>query len=365
MKAANQTGADSANEFAVQTFARMLRDDPDGNWVYSPASLWFVMGMAVIGARGRTLSEMMAAMSLDDIGPLISARAEMLGASSVRMGNMLLCHDGYRLRPEFVEACESRMGAVAWARDFRDPGTVPEVNAWISEMTAGKITQLLGGLSENLRLVLINAIYFKSSWMEPFKDAVQKDFKHPAGTSPCWMMKREKDDIQYCEAANYRAVKLPYSDRRSSMVLILPNEGHTPASVVGQLTVSGWSSLMGAMRTNEVEVQLPRFRVERTMERELMKALYDMGVREAFSIESSDFSGMDPADMLYVQSIVQKAIVEVDEQGTEAAAATAMMFAMRSISLGPTQIVFDRPFVYAIVDDVTGLVTFIGTVDRP
>jgi len=119
------------------------------------------------------------------------------------------------------------------------------------------------------------------------------------------------------------------------------------------------------MRTNEVEVQLPRFRVERTMERELMKALYDMGVREAFSIESSDFSGMDPADMLYVQSIVQKAIVEVDEQGTEAAAATAMMFAMRSISLGPTQIVFDRPFVYAIVDDVTGLVTFIGTVDRP
>ena len=134
MKAANQTGADSANEFAVQTFARMLRDDPDGNWVYSPASLWFVMGMAVIGARGRTLSEMMAAMSLDDIGPLISARAEMLGASSVRMGNMLLCHDGYRLRPEFVEACESRMGAVAWARDFRDPGTVPEVNAWISEM---------------------------------------------------------------------------------------------------------------------------------------------------------------------------------------------------------------------------------------
>lgn len=362
----DRTGRVGANEFAVQTFARMLGEEPEENWVYSPVSLWFVLGMAAIGAAGKTLSEMQAAMSLEDgIAPLLDARAALLGASSLRMGNMLLCHDGYRLRPEFVEACRTQMGAEAWARNFADPRTVPEVNAWISEVTAGKIPELLGGLGQDLRLVLINAIHFKGTWMEPFKDAVPKYFHHPSGRSDCRMMKREKDDLQYCEAANYRAVKLPYSDRRSSMVLILPNEGHTPASVIGQLTVAGWSSLTGAMRTNEVEVQLPRFRVERTMEREMMKALYDMGMRDAFSLTESDFSAMDPSNMLYVQSIIQKAIVEVDEKGTEAAAATAMMFAMKSISLGPTQIIFDRPFVYAIVDDATGLVTFIGTVNRP
>lgn len=354
-----------ANRFAIHTFARMLREDPDGNWVYSPASLWFAMGMAAIGANGRTLDEMMAVMALDDIAPLIEARSAIGGASSLRMGNMLLCHDTYHLRPEFVEACESKMGAVAWMRNFRDPGTIDEVNSWISEMTAGKISQLLGGLPKLVRVVLINAIYFKAAWMDPFEDAVQKEFKHPNGPSQCWMMKREKDEINYAEAANFKAVKLPYADKRSSMVLILPNPGHTPSSVVGQLVADGWGSLMSSMRMTEVEVHLPRFRVERTMEAEIVRTLQDMGMLKAFSKDEADFSVMDPSDDLYVQSIVQKAIVEVDEQGTEAAAATAMLFAMRSISRGPTQVIFDRPFVYAIVDDVTGLVTFIGTVDRP
>lgn len=359
-------GDDAANSFAVGTFSRMLRDDPDGNWVFSPASLWFVLAMAADGAEGRTRDEMLSAMSLPDgTNPAIATCGSLRSASGVRMGNMVLCHEGYGLVPEFVERCRANFSAEAWTRNLGDPRTVEDVNRWVSDVTVGKIPALLGGLDPLVRLILINAIYFKGTWVEPFKDAVPAYFHHPSGRSDCLMMKREKGDLRYGELPNFRVVRIPYADRRSSMVLALPNEGHTPASVLGHVLASGWRSVWDGMRETKVEVQLPRFRVERTMERELMQSLHDIGMREAFSVRDSDFSRMTPSNDLYVQSIIQKALIEVDEQGTEAAAATAMQFALRSVSLGPIQIVFDRPFVYAIVDEVTGVITFIGVVNRP
>lgn len=366
MKTDESVGTQAANGFAIETFGRMVGGDPNSNWVYSPASLWFVLGMGAAGASGRTRDEMTGVMGIGgDLGPLVEARAGISGSSNLKMGNMVLCHDGYLVKQNFVDWCRAEMGSESWTRNFGDPKTVPEVNGWISDVTAGKIPELLGGLNPMLRMILINAIYFKGKWEEPFKDAVAKQFRHPDGPSECWMMKREKGELRYCQGDGFQAVKLPYADRRSSMVLMLPNEGHTPASVLGHLIVSGWQSVVGAMRTTEVEVQLPRFSIQRTMERELMSVLQQMGMRDAFSVRDSDFSRMTDANDLYVQSILQRALIEVDEEGTEAAAATAMMFALRSVSLGPVQVVFDRPFVYAIVDDVTGLISFVGVVDRP
>jgi len=361
---------EAANGFGLDLFQKMYITAPGENWVVSPASLWFVLSMAIGGARGSTLDEMRHAMklgddySLVDLGRLRAVEASMGLDQIVRIGNLLAVHDQYHLLPTFVNFCKDVMGAEAWELDFGDQASADRINSWISDVTSGKIIDLVQGLSPADKLMLVNAVYLKAQWKKKFTDAVPDEFDSPGGKGPCQMM-HKTEDLRYTKGDGWQAVKIPYTDNRLSMMIVLPDADVDLQRMVSTMDLDDLKMIGRSAMKVKVNLQMPRFKVERTMAGDMMQALKDAGMKSAFG-GGADFSAMSGVADLFVSQVVQKAVVEVDEVGTEAAAATAMTFMIKSATV--TQEIglrIDRPFFYSISDDLTGLVLFNGVVNRP
>ena len=361
----------AANDFGLDLFRRMYSSDTQGNWVTSPASLWFVMSMAIAGARGQTLNEIRTAMrlpedySLIDLGRLRQAEEPLKADGTVQIANLLVAHSTYELLPTFVSYCRDVMAAESWNLDFGDPKTVAGINAWISQVTRGKITDLLQGLSPNDRIALINAVYLKAQWAEKFDDGEADWFNGPTGRTQCYMMSK-KERLRYARHDGYQATKIPYRDGKLSMMILLPDVNVPLDGLLARMSASDIQTLLQASLSIEVELEMPRFKIERTMGADMMNALRTMGMQSAFT-GTADFSAMSGRADLFVGQVLQRAVIEVDELGTEAAAATMMTLGIKSIApkLDVARMRLDRPFFYAIVDEQTNLVLFNGVVNRP
>ena len=352
------------------------------NTVFSPASVAAALQMALCGARGATAAQLAAALHLD--GPaqaadglrLLSDLLSSAGAGGpgggviMRAPNTLWVQAGLPLSPGFTGQLVDIAGVTVRPADFQSAPAEAraQINDLIAEQTAGKITNLLGrdAVSAATRLVLANAVYLKAAWTFPFPARATADapfYPGDAGGAPLSAATmRLTSDLAYLRADGYQAVLLPYKESRLAMAVVLP-EADPPAALAPRLARGLAPLLTGATRQS-VALSLPKFRQRAGFG--LIPVLQQLGVQDAFT-SAADFSGITSAVRLVIGAVVHQAYIDVDEQGTEAAAATAV--AMRPMALRrgpePVRMIVDRPFLFAIADTATGLPLFLGQVSRP
>lgn len=360
--------------FALDLYAR-LRDER-GNLAVSPLSVASALVPLADGARGTTRAEIERSLRLP--GSWESSRAgwlETLAAIGARGGdgvdldaaNALWVAKGERLLPAFLDGVSKGLGVAVERVDFAgDPGGTEErINRFVSEVTRGKIPRLVSNLDPRTRLLIVNAVYFKGLWASPFEKERTETlpFTEASGASAPIPFLRKKEEFRYFEDADLQALELPYRGGKVRMLLLLPRaKGGLPA-LERALDRARYDAIVNGMRTWDVDVSIPKFEIESSFERTFVRALEGLGVKTAFT-EAADFSGMTGVRGLFVSRAIHKVFVAIDEEGTEAAAATGV--GMRPVSVVPSaRFVADHPFLFAIRDVPTGTILFFGRVEAP
>jgi serpin B len=362
--------------FGVDLF-RLLTEQ-SGDVVFSPASVAAALRLALCGARGETAAELAAALHLTSpadaaaagLRALSDLEREVAATESVtfRVANTVWVQSGLPLEPAFTTLLGEAASAAFAAVDF---AAAPEsarakINEAIGEQTAGKITGLLapGTVDALTRLVLANAVYLKAPWAHPFKpNATSDEPFYPAdGQSLNVPMMHGNLTLEYLRRDAYQAVLLPYLGHSLAMAVVLPDG---PLADLGpKLADGGLRGLLAGAARHHVKLSLPRFRLKTGAN--LVSALRQLGVSRAFT-KAADFTGITQAAKLQIGAIAHQAYIDVDEHGTEAAAATAVVFMASSVArpIAPVTMVVDRPFLFAVIDTTTNTPLFLGQVTTP
>jgi serine protease inhibitor len=372
----NDLAADNT-AFAVDLYHQLR--GAEGNLFFSPYSISTALAMTYAGARGDTEAQMAQALhfalSQEELHPAFAALGQRLkavqaaGDIQLNVANALWPHLDYPFLPAFLELVEANYGVALTALDYvADPeGSRQQINAWAEAQTQGKIKDLIPPriINEFTRLVLTNAIYFKGNWASQFDPARTKDapFTVQPGQMVTVPLMAQKLTCGYGEAAGVQVLELPYVGNDLSMVILLPNAIDGLASLEAQLTPAALAQWTGRLWDTEVQIFLPRFKVEAAFR--LDSALKALGMVDAFDMELANFAGMDGKAWLVITAVLHKAFVEVNEEGTEAAAATAVVMGLRSMP--PPTPVFraDHPFLFLLREKSTGSVLFLGRVVDP
>jgi serpin B len=383
--AASPPKADSAaivqgnNCFAFDLFRRLRSEE--GNLFFSPYSIWTALALTSAGARGETASEMAHALRFppqSELQPSLAALMRQLNAGGAKpayqlnVANALWAAKDFTFRPEFLRLARDSYGADARSLDFAaDPdGARATINGWVAQQTADKIRDLLarGDLGPDTRLVLTNAIYFKGTWALPFpKDRTNdQPFRASGGSRPWVRLMSQTAPFGYAEIDDFQALELPYGGKGLALLVLLPKHD-TLAGLEQQLSAGLIDEVVGKLWRQNVAVYLPRFKT--TARFELADRLKEMGMRLAFN-DRSDLSGLALSrEDLKISKVIHQAFVDVNEEGTEAAAATGVtLLPTAAVGGSPPPIpVFraDHPFVYLIRDTRNSSVLFLGRLAKP
>ena len=376
--------ADGANAFALDLYARLAARD-EGNLFLSPASIHTVLAMTYAGARHRTAEQMAATLRF----PLEGAELHGTLASVVRLlndppkdhtgaglyelvvANALWGRQGQAFQKEFLALVRSRYGAGVFGVDFAKTEQARKtINDWVARQTRRKIEDLIppGLLNRDVRLVLTNAIYFKSDWASTFepRNTSEQDFKLAADKTVRADMMYQKGRFDYMETDAFQAVRLPYRADQLDMLVFLPKKVDGLAALEKALTPKGLAGWVARLARVEVRLSLPKF--EFTSQFNLGQLLRAMGMADAFDEAAADFTGMTTAERLFISAVVHKAFVAVAEEGTEAAAATGVVIAptaMPQPAAQPKVFRADHPFLFLIRHRATGCILFMGRMTNP
>ncbi len=364
----------SVNKLAFDLYQKLAADN-EGNLFFSPYSISSALAMTYGGARGETATQMNNVLHFggpDATHPAFShlrntlAGIEKKGGVQLSVANALWPQQDYSFRSEFLELAKTQYGSEVRPVDFKTNagGARQAINTWVEDQTNEKIKDLIGeGVLDSLtRLVLVNAIYFKGDWASQFDAEATCDapFHLTEEKSVQVPMMSQKADFGFAETDDFEALELPYEGGDLSMLVLLPSNGNTTESLVQKLSPDTLSGL--SFRKQELVVNLPKFKLESSFD--LGGTLQQMGMTDAFS-DAADFSGMDGTRELFISAVLHKAFVEVNEEGTEAAAATAVVMKLRSVPPPPRQFIADHPFLFFIRENSTGAILFMGRVMDP
>ena len=344
----------------------------DSNMVLSPLSASMALAMALNGADGATWTAMRDALRLDGLAEadidqgfrdLTALLSGLDSRTEMRIANSMWADRSLTLLPGFVEAGRAFFDAEVATLDFAGPEASATINGWVSKATNERIPRLLEQISSDEVLFLINAIYFKGTWRTAFdpRNTREGGFRTANGPVHAVPMMTLKDELRYADSEGWQAVDLLYGNGAFAMTVLLPAGERTPEQLVAELNAGRWAELTVRFEERPVTLTLPRFRVE--YGRRLLDDLSALGMGVAFS-GGADFSRI--ADVapgrLYISRVDQKTFVEVNEEGTEVAAATAVGFT-RTAAPGPVEMRVDRPFVFAIRERLSGAVLFLGVMN--
>ena len=371
----------AANQFAFELYGQYR--NTDDNVFFSPYSISSALQMTYEGARGKTAQEMAAVFHFpDNAATRIGSFAKLYEQinpqnASYRLStaNALWAQNDYPFDQNYLKTVETYYRGKATNLDFVSDteNSRQTINEWVSDKTAQKIPELFasGSLNPLTRLVLTNAIYFKGKWISPFEKMLtkEKDFTAPNGAKTKCQMMNIKESFGYAETADYQALELPYENNDLSMVIILPKNGRM-APVEGELSVEKFAAIKNDLKSELVDVFLPKFKFDASYN--MNQTLAKMGMPTAFDDGNADFSGMydktKTTENLYIGLVIHKAYIDVYEEGTEAAAATGVAMQATSAVMEPPQAkIFnaDHPFIFAIVHNDTGSILFMGKVNDP
>jgi len=328
------------------------------------------------GAAGQTKTEMDQALALSNFKPEAAGSAYKELDNSIKnaaakvalnVANSIWYAPHIQLKPQLVSINQNFYGAKLSALDFTDPRSAGVVNSWVSDATHGKINKIVEPpLSSRTGLILVNAIYFKGNWEHTFDDKGTKDepFHLRDGGQKQTRMMRQTRKFSYQEDSGFQAIRLPYVGDRLGMLIFLPATNSSPNKLLAGLDGDAWrEKIMPKFQQREGTIVLPRFKLE--FKADLVRSLKGMGIQQAFS-SAANFSGI--ANMgLYISGVDHASFVEVNEEGTEAAAATQVTVALTSAMprSRPFQMIVDRPFFFAIEDSSTHSILFMGLINDP
>jgi len=345
--------------------------------VFAPASIAAALRMTLLGARGDTATQLAATLHLakpQDAAAGLLETCVLLdrlaaGDLTLRAPNTMWVQTGLALQPDFTAALAQAACAQLRTADFAAAaGPVQQqINDLIAEQTAGKITGLIpsGVITRATRLVLASAIYLKAAWTHPFPPGATQDapfYPEPGAGRPVPTM-RLRERLRYLRGDGYQAVELPYAGQRLGMVIVLPDGPLAP--VESRLGRDGLARLLAGLAARQVTLALPRFRV--TSQFSLAPALSALGMPLAFT-SRADFTGITTAERVHISDVVHQAYLDVDEQGTEAAAATAVVIRAAARVMmpdPPVEMTVDRPFLFGITELASGRPLFLGRVTDP
>ncbi len=368
--------ADRANTIAFKFYASEA--GKPGNIFFSPYSLYSAFAMAYEGAKGPTAEEMASVFSFAPsaselragLAALDKGLRESAKGAEFSQANSFWAQKGYKFLPDYLKVLGDTYSAEARTADFKEEAESArkEINSWTEKRTKGRIKDLFppDSLNSLTRLVLVNAVYFKGQWQTTFDKAMtfEADFNKSVGekVKVKMMSAPAARSAEYAENDDLQALRLPYKSGSLAMLVLLPRREKTAADAEKYLESGRLAELRSSMTTEKVKIFFPRFTFGYGMK--VNSALAALGMPTAFT-DKADFSGMDGTRELYIQNAFHKAFVEVNEEGTEAAAATGVAMGLKSMPMGQKTFRADRPFLFLIEDTRTGLILFLGRMEAP
>ena len=364
---------DADNEFGMELFRRVnsgLKDDE--NMAVSPLSVSLALAMTYNGAAGDTRIAMeetlkLAGLSRDEINQLYRDLVMALLSDDpevkLEIANSIWYRDDYEILAEFIERNEVYYDAMVEALDFSDPGAKDIINSWVADKTHDKIDSIVDQISAQSFMFLINAIYFKGTWKYQFeeKDTEERVFNLENGNSIQVPTMKIEADLNMMKSDLFNAVELPYGNGNWVMYILVPNDDYKVNDVIAGLDNSSWKDYQADFyEQKEVKLQLPKWKSE--FEASLKPVLTDMGMGVSFT-DAADFSDILPGAPLTISDVKHKTFIEVNEEGTEAAAVTSVVIELTSIT--GEYFFVDKPFVYIISEKTTGAILFAGRVMNP
>ena len=364
-------------QFGFNLFNDIRKTEQNRNIFISPFSVSVALAMTLNGASGETEQAMTNTLQLQGLGaePINTGYAGLRHALqtsdpkvTLAIANSLWARQDVPFKPDFLQRNTQFFGAEVSTLDFTDPNTLTTINQWVNTNTNGKITKILDEINRDAVLFLINAIYFKGSWQTEFDPSRTRDgtFHLATGDEKQVSMMTRTGDYSYYEnhEEKFQAISLPYGEGRMSMYIFLPYRESDLNTFLDVLNIENWENWVSQFHEQEVFLSMPKFKLE--YEKTLNNPLVSLGMGIAFAPGLADFSRMADLEVLgknlYIGEVLHKAVVEVNEEGTEAAAVTSV--GIRATSVPPAFIV-DRPFFFAIRDNETKTVLFMGTVVDP
>lgn len=365
---AQRQAVKSSNTFALNLFRTQMGMDSK---VISPISATYLMGMLANGASGDTRAEIMKVLGLNEanLASLNEASQAIMGMASrmdkqtsINIANCIAVNQNIQLKADYVQAMKVAYAAEVGTHDFARPATVDYINNWCKRQTNNMIPSIIDQLDPDAPAVLMNAVYFNSTWAKPFDKALTKteNFRGYTRDIKRVSMMHQNDKFWYASRADYSAVSLPYGNGSYTMTIILPAENKSVDDVMRTLSPEGLDSLNNEMEQCIVDLKIPRFGT--TTQTVLNKPLADLGAPSMFLAGKANFSHMTDAS-ISVASILQKAKIEVSEEGTKAAAVTAAIMTTSALpNAEPRHVEFhaNRPFVYMITNNASGAIFFMG-----
>lgn len=375
-----QTLADGNNTFALDLY-QTLRNE-NGNLILSPFSISLALALTYAGARGETETQMADVLNFglqEQTHPAFNALDLALEENPIvldkdqepmqlNIANSVWAEQTFAFLPDFLDTLSIHYGAGIHLLDFLnnpDPSR-QEINAWVSDETEEKINDLLpeNSITSDTKMVLVNAIYFKADWLDQFdaEDTYDGEFNLLDGSKVTTPMMGQNMHIPFAVRDGYVIAELPYAGGTAVMDIILPDTGRFEEVETG-LSYGMLQEVLRNMVTDSVVVRIPKFEYESSFS--LSDALASMGMPSAFDENHADFSSMSGQKDLFIGNVIHKAFVAVDEEGTEAAAATAVIMEGTSAIMIENELIVDRPFIFLIRDVKSGQILFIGRVLNP
>ena len=364
----------SANTgFGFDIFKELILEDKDKNIFISPLSILLALAMTYNGAVGDTNLAMAEALGFKgfDLEELNSGFHDLMisirnvdSDIELAIANSIWHKLGFKAKEDFIERNRKYFSSEVNEIDFAAPEAVDTINGWIEEETRGKIDKMLSEIPADAVMYLINAIYFKGNWTYPFDENLTSDddFYLLDGSTKKVPMMSQEENFGYYDGDNFSAVKLPYGQEKMAMYIILPDEGVSLDSVTSSLDADKWNEIKESFYGSQVSLTMPKYKMEYGIKL-LNDALAELGMGIAFG-PGADFSGINPD--IFISKVLHKAVIEVNEKGSEAAAATVVEM-VTSMPMAEEIIEFrvDRPFFFVIADDRTGSILFMGKVVEP
>jgi len=365
----------SSNNFGLEIFQKIVGDEPVSMNVFiSPTSLSLALSMTWNGAAGKTKDSMAYALRLPLLSDsqINSINQELMHGLitadpvvNLTIANSIWYRQEFEVEQNFIQVNRDYYDAEVSALDFTASNARDLINNWVENKTNGKIKDLIDEIKPTDLMYLIDAIYFKGTWKIAFDKDKTADalFTLSDGNQKTVQMMNMKDTIGYFENDLFQAAELEYGTGNFSMIVLLPKNNHVPGDILSEMTPENWQNWISSFSAHEVGIKLPKFKFD--YDKKLNDILTEMGMGIAFS-DNADFTRINSGGNLLIDLVKQKTFVDVNEEGTEAAAATVVVVAPTAIILDSTKYMsVDHPFIFAIREKSTNSIVFLGRVADP
>ena len=359
------------NNFGLLLFDAINSQAPDENLFISPTSVSMALGMTLNGANGDTREEMVEvlrkkSLTEESINESYQSLVRLLTGLdqeiALNIANSIWYKDGVDIEAPFLEKGETYFNAEVASLDFSNPESVNTINNWVEDNTNGLIKTIIEEISQNTIMYLINAIYFKGNWTYQFDPDLteQAPFHNLSGGTASVDMMAQRGVFPYFKSDKATFIDLPYGDSLFTMSIIMPDDAEEIGSLIGELKDGLYTAAESQFEHTEVDLFLPRFKL--AYETKMKDILRSLGMEQAFQESTADFTRIHRNGGLYISEVVHKSFVEVNEEGTEAAAVTAVIIETTSIAPPPPVVRVDKPFIFLIREKSTGTILFAGKI---